>query len=384
MSTHRDLVLRGSRRALALGAWVALGALIPQPAFPATQPASFLDGIRRQTTLTSTVPDNGDQNPYAIVVAPVSAGSFQKDDVLITNFNDAGNLQGLGTTIVNYSPTTKKLATFAALPRDLAGCPGGVGLSTALAVLKSGWVIVGSAPSADGTTGTRGAGCLIVLDSSGKVASVIASDKIDMPWGNMAVIDNGDSAILFVSNAGFGVGSPEGDPRVVNQATVLRIKLSIPEGKPPQVVDQTVVGSGFGSQPNKDVFLVGPTGLALGPNDTLYVSDATGNRISAIWDATTRDHSAGVGRTVTKDGLLQTPLAMATAPNGHLLVINAKNGQVVEIDPVSGDQIKARWIDPNKAQKPPGSGDLFGIAITPAGDGFYFVKDEDNTLAIAK
>ena len=84
----------------------------------------------------------------------------------------------------------------------------------------------------------------------------------------------------------------------------------------------------------------------------------------------TRDHSAGLGRTVTKDGFLQRPLAMAWAPNGHLLVINAKNGQVVEVDPVSGDQIKARWIDPNKAQKPPGSGDLFGIAITPAGDGF--------------
>ncbi len=75
---------------------------------------------------------------------------------------------------------------------------------------------------------------------------------------------------------------------------------------------------------------------------------------------------------------------MAPAPNGHLLVVNAKNGQVVEIDPVSGEQIKSRWIDPNKAQKPPGSGDLFGIAMTPAGDGFYFVKDEDNTLAIAK
>ena len=162
--------------------------------------------------------------------------------------------------------------------------------------------------------------------------------------------------------------------------TVLRIKLSIPDGKPPEVVDQTVVGSGFGAQPNKDVFVIGPTGLALGPNDTLYVSDATGNRITAIWDATTRDHSAGVGRTVTKDGLLQTPLAMTTAPNGHLLVINAKNGQVVEIDPLSGDQIRARWIDPNKAQKPPGSGDLFGIAMTPAGDGFYFVEDEANTL----
>ncbi|HEX9169626.1 MAG TPA: hypothetical protein VF886_11985 [Roseiarcus sp.] len=384
MSTHRYKVSRDSRRALALGAWAALAIATPYAALSATQPASFLDGIHRQTVLSSTVPENGDQNPYAIVVAPVSVGSVQKDDVLITNFNDAGNLQGLGTTIVNFNPTTKKLSTFAALPRDLAGCPGGVGLSTAMTMLKSGWVIVGSAPSADGTTGTRGAGCLIVLDSNGKVASILTGDNIDMPWGNMAVIDNGDTATLFVSMAGFGVGSPEGDPRVVNQATVLRIKLSILEGKPPQVVDQTVVGSGFGSKPDKDVFLVGPTGLALGPNDTLYVSDATGNRISAIWDATTRDHSAGIGRTVTKDGLLQTPLAMATAPNGHLLVVNAKNGQVVEVDPASGEQLRARWIDPNKAQKPPGSGDLFGIAMTPAGDGFYFVKDEDNTLAIAK
>jgi hypothetical protein len=384
MTRHCDNLTRGGRRATLLGALIASAALAPQAAAPATQPASFLDSVHRQTVLSTTVPENGDQNPYAIVVAPVPAGSIQKDDVLVDNFNNDGNLQGLGTTIVDYNPTTKKLTTFASLPRDLAGCPGGVGLSTAMTMLKTGWVIVGSAPSSDGTTGTRGPGCLIVLDSSGKVASIIAGDKIDMPWGNMAAIDNGDTATLFVSNAGFGVGSPDGDPRVVNEATVLRIKLSIPEGKPPEVVDQTVVGSGFGSQPNKDVFLIGPTGLALGPNDTLYVSDATGNRISAIWDASTRDHSAGVGRTVTKDGLLQTPLAMATAPNGHLLVVNAKNGQVVEVDPASGEQVKARWIDPNKAQKPPGSGDLFGIAMTPAGDGFYFVKDEDNTLAIAK
>ena len=83
------------------------------------KPSIFLDKIHRQTTLTSTVPDNGDQNPYAIVVAPVSAGTIQKDDVLVTNFNNDGNLQGLGTTIVDYNPTTKKLSTFAALPRNL-------------------------------------------------------------------------------------------------------------------------------------------------------------------------------------------------------------------------------------------------------------------------
>jgi hypothetical protein len=363
----------------------ALAAALFEPAsVMAAEPGSFLDRIHRQTTLSTTVPENGDQNPYAIVVAPVSVGAIQKDDVLVTNFNNDGNLQGLGTTIVAYNPTTKKLTTFASLPRNLAGCPGGIGLTTAMTMLKSGWVIVGSAPSADGTTRTKGAGCLIVLDANGKVASVIANEGINMPWGNMATIDNGDTATIFVSNAGFGVGSPDADPRVVNEETVLRINLAIKNGEPPSVASQTVVGSGFGAQPNKDVFVIGPTGLALAEDGTLYVSDATGNRITAIWDATTRDHSAGVGRTVTKDGLLQTPLAMAWAPNGHLLVTNAKNGQVVEVDPVSGDQIKARWIDPNKAQKPPGSGDLFGIAMTPAGDGFYFVEDENNTLVLAK
>jgi len=366
------------RRALCASALA--GALAPS----AAQPASFLDSIRRQTTLTSTVPENGDQNPYAIVVAPVSAGVIQKGDVLITNFNNNGNLQGLGTTIVAYNPATKKLTTFASLPRNLAQCPGGVGLTTAMTMLKSGWVIVGSAPSSDGTTRTKGAGCLIVLDANGKVARVIANDGINMPWGNMATVDNGDTATIFVSNAGFGVGSPDGDPPVVNEETVLRIKLAIPNGEPPAVVSQTVVGSGFGAQPDKDVFVIGPTGLALGADGTLYVSDATGNRITAISDAMTRDQSGGVGRTVTKGGLLQRPLAMAWAPNGRLLVTNAQNGQVVEVDPVGGKQIKARWIDPDKAQKPPGSGDLFGIAMTPAGDGFYFVEDENNTLVLAK
>ena len=384
MTRHRGTIRGGGRVATWLGAVVASAALLHQTAAHAAQPNSFLDKIHRQATLVSTVPDNGDQNPYAIVVAPVSAGSIQKDDVLVTNFNNDGNLQGLGTTIVDYNPTTKKLSTFAALPRNLAQCPGGVGLTTAMTMLKTGWVIVGSAPSADGTTKTKGPGCLIVLDSSGKIAGTISGDKINMPWGNMATIDEGQTATLFVSNAGFDVGSPDGDPRVVNEATVVRIKLAIADGKPPTVVSQTVVASGFGAQPNKDVFVIGPTGLALGPDNTLYVSDATGNRINAIWDATTRDHSAGVGRTVTKDGMLQRPLAMTMAPNGHILVTNGLNGQVVEVDPQSGDQIRARWIDPNKAQKPPGSGDLFGIAMTPAGDGFYYVEDEANTLVLAK
>jgi hypothetical protein len=342
----------------------------------------YLNGIHRFTTLTSTVPDNGDQNPYAVVVAPVSAGSVLKDDVLVTNFNDHNNLQGLGSTIMRYRPATQELATFASIPRHLPQCPGGIGLTTAMTMLKSGWVIVGSLPSQDGTTATKGQGCLLILDASGNVAGSITGPNINGPWGNMAVIDNGGTATLFVSNTGFDVGPPGQD--VVDKANVVRISLAIAPGKPPVVTDETVVGNGFGQQADKDVFIIGPTGLALGANSTLYVSDAIHNRIAAIPNAATRKDSAGTGQDVTTDGLLKRPLAMTVAPNGNLLVVNGLNGQVVEVDPASGKQLHALWVDANRAQSPPGSGDLFGIAMTPSGDGFYYVKDEMNTLVLAK
>jgi hypothetical protein len=349
----------------------------------AAEQKGLLETMKRHSIVTSTVPANGDQNPYAIVIAPVNAGKIQQGDVLVDNFNDRNNLQGLGTTIVDYNPTTKKLTLFAAIPRNLQQCPGGVGLTTAMTMLKSGWVIVGSLPSKDGTTRTKGQGCLIILDSQGNVAGTITSPRINGPWGNMAVIDNGTSATLFVSNTGFDVGPPDDEPPVINKATILRLELSIPEGRPPVVVKETVIASGFGEQADKDVFIIGPTGLALGPGRALYVSDALGNRIAAIPDAATRTDSAGTGHEVTKDGLLKRPLAMVMAPNGHLLVTNGLNGQVVEIDPQSGQQIYARWVDANKAQSPPGSGDLFGIAMTPSGDAFYYVEDEVNMLVLA-
>jgi DNA-binding beta-propeller fold protein YncE len=145
-----------------------------------------------------------------------------------------------------------------------------------------------------------------------------------------------------------------------------------------------VVGDGFSARADKDVFLIGPTGVALGPDGTLYVSDALENRIVAIADAATRTTSGGTGRVVTQDKLLQRPLALIATQAGHLLVVNGKNGQVVEIDPVAGQQLYAQWIDANQAQQPPGNGDLFGIALRPDGKGFYYVEDEMNFLMEAR
>jgi hypothetical protein len=350
----------------------------------------FLEKIRHHVTLASMVAENGDLNPYAVVVAPVSAGKIHEGDVLVDNFNKISNLQGTGTTIMDYNPKTKKTTLFALLPARLPQCPGGVGLTTAMTMLKSGWVIVGSTPSTDGTTRTKGDGGLIVLDANGQLVTVWTGTNINGPWGNIASIDNGDKATLFISMAGFDVPGPQvrdpqtGYPVTVKKATVLRLELSIPEGKPPVIVSQTVIASGLSERANKDAFMVGPTGLALAADGTLYVSDGVENQIIAISDAATRTNSAGTGRTVTKDGLLRRPLALVLAPNHHLLVCNALNGQVVEIDPVKGKQLCAQWIDADQAQSPPGNGDLFGIAMTPDGKGFYYVQDDMNTLVEAK
>jgi hypothetical protein len=230
----------------------------------------------------------------------------------------------------------------------------------------------------------------MVLDAAGKLVDTWSGPDINDPWGNMAVLDNGTTATLFISMSGFGVPGPQvrdpvtGYPITVAKATVLRIELSIPEGRKPVITSKTVIASGFAQRADRDAFLIGPTGLVLGSDNTLYVSDALDNRIMAIPDATTRTTSAGTGREITKDGLLKRPLALTMAPNGHLLAVNARNGQVVEVDPVAGKQLYAQWIDANPAQSPPGNGDLFGLAIKPDGKGFYYVEDDVNTVVEAR
>jgi len=366
--------------------FLLLLALLGTTSALAAQPRGFLETIHHHILLTSTVSDNGDLNPYAIIVAPVSAGRIQQGDVLVDNFNNLSNLQGTGTSIIDFNPATKKTFTFANLPPHTPQVPGGIGLTTAMVMLKSGWVIVGSLPSTDGTTRTKSDGALLLLDSNGALAAAWTGPNINGPWGNIAAIDKGSTATLFVSMAGFGVAGPEvrdpqtGYPVKIKKATVLRIELDIPEGKPPVIRKQTVIADGLNAQANRDAFLVGPTGLALAPDGTLYVSDGVGNQIVAIPDAPTRTDSAGTGRVVTKDHLLRRPLAMTMLPDGHLLVCNALNGQVVEVDPLRGMQIYAQWIDTDQAQTPPGNGDLFGIALTPDGRGFYYVEDDVNTL----
>src|SRR5579862_6096078 len=193
--------------------------------------------------VASTVPSNGDVNPYGIVVAPVTMGSLTAGNLLISNFNNSSNLQGTGTTIVQISPAGT-LSLFAQIDAThLPGpCPGGIGLTTALVALKSGFVVVGSLPTTDGTSATAQAGCLLVLDSNGNVVETFFGSLINGPW-DMTAMDGGSNVSLFVTNV--LNGTVAGGGNVVNQGTVLRLNLSIAKGKMPSLQSMTIIGSGF-------------------------------------------------------------------------------------------------------------------------------------------
>jgi hypothetical protein len=334
------------------------------------------------TTVASTIPSNGDLNPYGVARVPATTGLLTKGNILISNFNNSKNLQGTGATIVQITPSGT-VTQFAQIDANsLPGpCPGGVGLSTALVALRSGWVVVGSVPTTDGSSATVQAGCLLVLDSNGQVAETFFGSLINGPW-DMTAFDDGNSASLFVTNV--LNGTVAGGGQIVNQGTVLRLDLSIPHGSMPSLQQMTVVGSGFAERTDPMALVIGPTGLALSRNDhdgnhVLYVADSLNNRIVAINSPLHRNTSDGTGATVSEGGALNDPLGLAIAPSGHILTVNGGDGFLVEtkVDGHHGRQISKTLLD--NMGNPPGSGALFGLTAV-AGHNVYFVDDNENAL----
>ena len=332
---------------------------------------AFVGPLHRTSVIASTVPGNGDVNPYGVAVIPRSTGDLFRGNVLVSNFNDKANAQGTGTTIVEVSPSGH-VSLFAQINRNLPSCPGGVGLTTALTVLRSGWVIVGSLPTQNGAV--SGPGCLIVLDRFGHVRETFTNGGINGPW-DMTSLDLGNQAVLFVTNVLNGTVAANG--KTVFGGTVLRLVIKIPAFGLPFIWFDTTIGSGFPETLNSAALVIGPTGVGLGGNGTLYVADTLGNRIAAIPNALFRGFSAGRGFTVSRGHNLNGPLGLVIAPNGNILTVNGGNGNLVELTP-SGAQIAVRRLD--SSGSPPGAGALFGLAVKPGHDAVYYVDDATNTL----
>ena len=328
------------------------GAIIPN------LPASPLFSV-------STIPANGDVNPYGVAFVPKGfpgGGATEPGDILVSNFNNSGNLQGTGTTIVSVSPKGSVSQFFQGLP--------GLGLTTALGVLSRGFVIVGSLPATYDSSGNLLSvqpGGLLILDKSGNLVGAISNTKLlDGPW-DLTVADYGDFSQIFVSD--------------VLSGTVTRLDVYTPNPHEFYLLDTIQIASGYMHEPNSAALVVGPTGLVYDPyQDLLYVASTGDNAIFVLKHAGRANSDKGMGQLVYTDSAhLRGPLALAQAPNGDLLTANgdAENpdpsqpSEIVEFTP-AGQFVDQFSVDPAQ-------GGAFGIAIMPVGyDRVIFAAVDDN------
>jgi len=314
----------------------------------------------------STVPPNGDVNPYGVAFVPdnfqTGSGPLRHGDILVSNFNNSANLQGTGTTIVRI-PTSGS-------PKVFFQGKTGIGLSTALGVLQYGFVVVGNSPSTDGSSATAGPGSLLVINNHGKLIQTFKNAWIQGPW-DMALVDRGDRAIAFVTNALTG--------------TVSRLDFSV-SSNGLKLLNATTIASGYVHRGDPATFFVAPTGLVFNARrDVLYVASTGDNAVFAVRDAADRKSDAGAGSIIYQDDVhLHGALGLAEAPNGHLLVTNndginpdpKQPSEIVEFTK-DGDFVKEISVDPAQ-------GGSFGLAVDAKRDTAIFaaVDDVTNTLII--
>ncbi len=340
------------------------------------------DAFIPKAITSSTMPENGDVNPYGVAFVPPgfpAGGKIAEGDVLVSNFNNSANSQGAGTTIIQFSPQGP-----IAPPGEAVSffSSSKAGLSTALGVLRSGFVIVGNVPTTDGTIATIGRGSLQVIDKTGHVVATWTDPVfLDGPW-DLTIDDHGSWARVFVSN--------------VLNGTVVRLDVTV-QSKGPVLLHKTTIANGYTHVPNMAALILGPTGLAFDQvTDTLYVASTNDNAIYAVSHASQKTSAGGRGQLVFSDQHLRGPLALRFAPNGDLL---AANGDAVNADMLHPSEIveftkSGRFVRESNVDS--SQGGAFGLD-TVLGDGdrddddrtggdfnYAFIDDVTNSLAVLK
>jgi DNA-binding beta-propeller fold protein YncE len=329
------------------------GPLLPQLAY-------------RPFITSSTIPPNGDLNPYGVAFVPMgfpTNGAILPGDVLVSNFNSSANLQGTGTTISRVTEAGATSLFFQS--------PHPAGLSTALGCLSTGFVIVGNVPTTDGTSGTLRQGSLVVLDRWGNVVVDLGSKTyLDGPW-DLAIAEEGNKAQVFVSD--------------VLNGSVTRLDFTTgPGASEVRLLSETTIASGYTWYFSPTALVIGPTGLAYdATSDVLYVASTGDNAIYSIASAKARTTDGGVGTLIYSDSVnLHGPLGLLLAPNGDLI---ASNGDAVNAGGMQNELVEftitGSFVADYQVDSGAG-GAAFGIAVLQTAGGIRFAAIDDDTNSV--
>ena len=330
----------------------------------ATDTVSVLKELTTSTTIGSTVdPINGDQNPYGLDVAKVTAGKFKAGDLAICNFNNKANVQGTGTTMEVLHPQPGSVPVRFTRHPSLLGCD-----AIALSPGDDPWVAAFSSNENP------------IFSASGMFFTGLTQYPWYRPWGQ-AFASKGPTGgpAFYESNAADG--------------SIVRINI---DSYGNFTFDR--IATGFGINNGQPGSILGPSGLQYDPKlDRLYVVDGQTNTVVAFNNVTNIPQGgitvgptgttfsgpkAGYGRVIFSGAPLNGPISSALLPNGNLVVGNTldptgKNLMVEIENRYATKPLFVRNVDKGVA------GAIFGMVATGTSDSntqIYFNDDNLNAV----
>ena len=325
---------------------------------------SVLKRLDDITTIGSTIPANGDQNPYGLDVAKSTAGKIQRGDLVVCNFNDSANVQGTGTTIVAIHPHPGSTPVLVAQDPSLLGC--------AEVALSPNDVIWAAAFAANDNP---------LVSPGGAVLTTLPGGPWHGPFGQAFAprATAFGSASFYESNASDG--------------SIVRINI-----KPGPAFTFDVIATGFPVNNGVPGSILGPSGLQYDEkHDRLYIVDGTNNALYAFRHVSTIPAGGIViggggttfsgpfrrrARLIYSGAPLNGPISSALFSNGHLALGNTldPNGKnlLVEIAPC-GRVLDVKNVDRGVA------GAIFGMVATGKDiddTKLYFNDDNANAVEV--
>ena len=341
-----------------------------------TTPPSVVAQLKTTTTIGSTVDaTNGDNNPYGLAIAPITAGSITAGDLIVCNFNNKAGVSGAGTTVEDLSPTAGSMPKRIAQDASLAGCD-------AIALNPGSDSIWVAAYTANDNP---------IFKATGTLATTLSANyKWMQPWGQIYATPSMSSGIT--ANPAFYITDAGNGSIVSSSITSTGLVF-------------TTIATGFPVNLSSTYGILAPAGLTYDPNtDTLYIVSSINNTIVAFSKVSTIP-SNGITVTVTGSSTnlygttaasttfsgpaasqakvifagspLNYPVSSALLYNGDLIVGNTGDNNMVEINPATGAAVGTKIVDTGNA------GAIFGIATsgtTVATQKIYFNDDNTNSV----